>query len=361
MQIVESKPNNDIKNSKGKYQSEIRVLEEDSRLQKIIEKTPSLHFYKPPFWGKGAFSQITWLIFREIFYYNKVKYTRNKLTRPDGGTVCIDVANSKDLNEDAPIVMFIHSITGSSNAINSFVRYAIGRGWRSIVLNRRGHDHPLTSPNFNLMGDIDDTVAMIHHVKTLYPNAKFFTAVGISAGSGQVVSYIGREAHNVEISAAVSLCPAYDISQAFANMDSHYPLVASLLLKRIKAYFLKNNSKLLENSTGYKEALNAKSLHEFAQFASPMSGAKDWEDFLREHNPMSHFKDNQIPCLILNSLDDPICVKANIPDIKYKNYALVLTKYGSHIAFAEGLFGQGSWMEKVTMDFLESCFDLLAV
>ena len=138
-------------------------------------------------------------------------------------------------------------------------------------------------------------------------------------------------------------------------------LITILLLKRIKAYFLKNNSKLLENSTGYKEALNAKSLHEFAQFASPMSGAKDWEDFLREHNPMSHFKDNQIPCLILNSLDDPICVKANIPDIKYKNYALVLTKYGSHIAFAEGLFGQGSWMEKVTMDFLESCFDLLAV
>ncbi len=349
--VLETKTTDDSNN-------EIRIFEDDTRMHEIIKRTPSLQSYKPPFWCKGAFLQIFWLIIREIIYYNTVKYERNKLIRPDGGTVCIDIAKADELKEDAPIVIFIHSITGSSNAINSFVRYARGLGWRSIVLNRRGHDNPLTSPNFNLMGDVDDTVAMLDHIKTIYPNCKFMAAVGISAGSGQVVSYIGREAHNAGAIAAVFLCTAYDIGQAFANLDQHYPFVASLLLKRLKVYFLKNNSRVLENATGFKEALQAKTIDEFAQAVSPMSGAEDWEQYLQAHNPMSHFQENQIPCLILNSLDDPICVKANIPDISYQNYALVLTQLGSHIAFAEGLFAQSSWMERVTMDFLETCLFL---
>jgi len=336
-------------------ETEIRLLETDTLMSEIINRTPSLRTYKPPFWCKNAFVQILWLIIREIVYYNTVKYQRHKLIRPDGGTLCIDVSKDEELKEDAPIVIFIHSITGSSNAVNSFVRYARDRGWRSIVLNRRGHDHPLTSPNFNLMGDVDDTVAMIDHIKTMYPDSKFMSAVGISAGSGQVVSYIGREAHNVGISAAVSLCPAYDIGQAFANLDEYYPFVASLLLKRIQSYFLKNNARVLKDAIGFEEGLRAKSLHEFVERVTPISGSKDWEHYLEKHNPMSHFKDNQVPCLILNSLDDPICVKENIPNERYQNYAIVLTQYGSHIAFAEGLFAQRSWMERITMDFLETC------
>lgn len=340
------------------YSSEIRVLEQDSRMLHAIEKTPSLRSYRPPFWCRNAFTQIFWLILRETYYYNKVTYRRIKLNREDGGTVCIDIAESNHLRKDAPIVIFLHTITGSSNALNSFVRYANKRAWRAIVLNRRGHEEILTSPNFNLMGDVDDTVAMIEKVKELFPESKFLSAVGISAGSGQVVSYIGREAENVGISAAVSLCPAYDIGQAFENLDKRYPLVASLLLKRIKNYFLKSNEEILKNEKGFQEALEAKTLHDFVQVISPMAGSENWEAYLQQHNPMSHFQNNHIPCLILNSLDDPICIKENIPDLKHSNYALVLTKYGSHIAFAEGLFGQGSWMERITMDFLESCLEL---
>ena len=112
---------------------------------------------------------------------------------------------------------------------------------------------------------------------------------------------------------------------------------------------------MLKDAIGFEEGLQAKSLHEFAKRVAPISGAKDWDHYLEEHNPMSHFQDNQVPCLILNSLDDPICVKENIPNESYRNYAVVLTQYGSHIAFAEGLFAQRSWMERITMDFLETC------
>ncbi len=335
---------------------EIRIHPEDIKMQSILGRCNSiLNGYKPTFWCYGTFLQLVWLILREWYYLNTIEYERVHLVRPDKGTVCIDIAKSDSISPDAPIVLFLHTISGSSNTTNSFVQHAMKRGWRAIVLNRRGHDHPLTSPRFNLMGDVDDTVAMIKKVKSIYKKSSFLAAIGISAGSGQVVSYIGREGSNVDISAAVSLCPAYDISKAFGNLDKTYPSVANLLLKRIKKYFLLDNDKILQSMTGYSESLQTKNLHDFVQTISTLAGAKNWTDYLKKHNPMSHYTNNKTPCLIINSIDDPVCVKENIPEIKVLNYALLLTERGSHIAFTEGLMANGSWMERVALDFLESC------
>jgi len=339
------------------YLNEIKVSENDLRMQEIIKDTPSLKSYIPTFWCRGKFTQLIWLLIREYFFLNSVTYNKIILNRPDGGTVSIAISENKKFEETAPIILFLHSITGSSETVNSFVRYSENRGWRSIVLNRRGHDRALSSPNFNLMGDIDDTTAMITYVNDLYPKSKYVVAVGISAGSGQIVSYIGRESIKVGISAAVSLCPAYDISKSFSNLDKHYPRMAKLLLGRVKEFFLSNNYDILSKEEGFIEGMESETLHEFAVNVSKMSGAIDWEDYLNQHNPMVHFKENQIPCLILNSLNDPVCIKENIPDLYCTNYALVLTNYGSHIAFTEGLLGEGSYMERVSLDFFESCYN----
>ncbi len=344
--------------NRNKYRNEIKVSENDFRLQEIINTTPSVNFYVPTFWCKGTFTQLIWLLIREYIFLNKVKYNKIILNRPDGGTVSLAISENKNFGETSPIVLFLHSITGSSETVNSFVRYSEKRGWRSIVLNRRGHDLPLTSPNFNIMGDIDDTTAMIKYVNELYPKSKYVCAIGISAGSGQIVSYIGRESKNVGISAAVSLCPAYDIGNAFTNLDKHYPKMANVLLGRVKNFFLLKNSEILSKEDGFLEGMQAKTLHEFASSVCKMAGANDWEEYLQEHNPMVHFRENEIPCLILNSLNDPVCIKENIPDINHKNYALILTTYGSHIAYTEGFFGEASYMERVSLDFLESCFKL---
>jgi uncharacterized protein len=345
------------KNS-NKYRNEIKVSENDFRMQEIIKETPSLKSYIPTFWCRGKFTQLIWLLLREFIYLKSVKYKKIILNRPDGGTVSIAISENNNIDETSPIILFLHSITGSSETINSFVKTSEKRGWRSIVLNRRGHDTLLNSPNFNIMGDIDDTTAMINYVNELYPKSRYVVAVGISAGSGQIVSYIGRESGNVGISAAVSLCPAYDISKSFSNLDLYYPKMANMLLERVKKFFLSNNYDMLSREEGFKEGMESKTLHEFAINVSKMSGAIDWEDYLNQHNPMVHFKENQIPCLILNSLNDPVCIKENIPDLYCTNYALVLTNYGSHIAFTEGLLGEGSYMERVSLDFLESCYKL---
>ena len=71
------------------------------------------------------------------------------------------------------------------------MRYATSRGWRSCVLNRRGHAGvDLTSPNFNIVGCPGDTKAQVELVRRRHPHS-YMAMVGISAGCGPLMSYLG--------------------------------------------------------------------------------------------------------------------------------------------------------------------------
>ena len=50
----------------------------------------------------------------------------------------------------------------------------------------------LTSPKFNLMGDAEDTRMMVDHVMETWPASSYLAMVGISAGSGLLITYLGK-------------------------------------------------------------------------------------------------------------------------------------------------------------------------
>ena len=86
------------------------------------------------------------------------------------GEISIDWADdeiTKNLADDAPIVGILHTITGSARQNAGFMHFAAKRGWRSCVLNRRGHsDMPLrVIPHFSIMGNVDDTVLMVDKIR----------------------------------------------------------------------------------------------------------------------------------------------------------------------------------------------------
>ena len=85
-----------------------------------------------------------------------------------------------------------------------------------------------------------------------------------------------------------------------------------------------------------------------------LAGCQNIDEFYQENNPMQFFTGNQIPCLVLNALDDFLCLKENIRyDVKdiVHNYVLAITDQGSHIAYNEGWKAQGNYMWRVTLDF----------
>ena len=64
-----------------------------------------------------------------------------------------------------------------------------------------------------------------------------------------------------------------------------------------------------------------------------------------------------MPCLVLNALDDFLCLKENIrtdvnEDAQY--HILKLTEQDRHAAFNEGIFAQRNFMWKLTLDLLST-------
>ena len=187
------------------------------------------------------------------------------------------------------------------------MQYAAQRGWRSCVLNRRGHSGmPLHAPRqgqaeagegeqeppprvtFSLLGTIDDTCSMVNHLHTTHPKS-FIALAGISAGSGQVVSYIGREGSKTPIGAAASLCPAWDISQSFDYLHELYPRCDAYLTAVVRDFFIErhaNQAALAEHPEAVAGARAATSLVEFLEACVPLAGCRDIGHYMEWNNPM---------------------------------------------------------------------------
>ena len=81
------------------------------------------------------------------------------------------------------------------------------------------------------MGESRDTAAQVEAMRKRFPDSSYLAMVGISAGSGLLVTYLGKvnlaycilqylewsrqEGDSTPVQAAASLCPAYDITRAF--------------------------------------------------------------------------------------------------------------------------------------------------
>lgn len=327
--------------------------------------------YIPTWFVPGAWANVILFVVKaklvqlghQIFGYPRL--IRENLRALDGAVLSIDYIedkHTKSLPDDAPIVMVLHTISGSGPESIWFLREASRRGWRSCCFNRRGHVGRLVIPRFNLLGSMADTALQRKAVAKKWPQAKFFAMVGISAGSGLVVSYLGSSGHSSGIDAACSLCPAYDISKAFNYLHQQSPLVDRLILKGLKNRFIAPNRELLAhtNSAALSNCEEATTLYQFLLAHAPFAGTTTVQEYMQRFNPMNHLEGISCPVLILNSEDDMVCRSENIREDLVSNMGgavLVRSTHGSHCAYSEHWTGTGSYLCRVTFDFLDAALE----
>lgn len=245
----------------------------DPRLHEILERVPLLRQGpKPPILFRNRHIQfIPWLIQNEIHRRQGIPYQRIQLHVSDcdnkstlntaaddddlgneyfgtcpvsqqtmNDTITLDVfppfdddgvepslaAFGKGFNTSSPVINFSPGLRCHSQDLpgTMIVRKAYEKGFRSIVFHRRGHtvDQPLSSPRWNLFGDVDDLEQVYWHIKNtlLSPDTPIFLH-GISSGTAVTVTALSKwdkrrqdEPHVPVPSfvASVSVTPGYDIS-----------------------------------------------------------------------------------------------------------------------------------------------------
>jgi len=130
-----------------------------------------------------------------------------RIDLPDDAVISLDWladATTKALPKDAPIIALLPTINGKGENLIYFLKTAAKRGWRGVVLNRRGHEDFLRTPEFDIMGKVADTKVQIEKISKLYPSA-FIGLAGVSAGSGLLVSYMGQLGNDTPVSVCASL------------------------------------------------------------------------------------------------------------------------------------------------------------
>jgi len=307
-------------------------------------------------------------------------------------------ANTTNFTRTSPIIFFQPGLRSHSQDLpgNMIVRRAYAEGFRSVVVNRRGHTpgRRLKAPRFNFFGDVEDFEQVYWYVKheLAGPNTPLFLH-GISSGTAVTVSSLGKwdkrrsmhdqqeqqkdqqqtkNEHNNENNgataattkatdiaptfvASISVTPGYDISRAMNPQRFAFPY-NDVLTYNAQEFFVIQNKHVLQpyHPTAYEAALNATTLEEFINVVAPFAGYETSQEYYKHENPVTYMEYITTPTLVLNSKDDPCCSIQNLYETSpYENHngktyddivraspnvIVAVTKTGSHCPFLDGKF-----------------------
>ena len=157
------------------------------------------------------------------------------------------------------------------------------------------------------------------------------------------------------------ISPGYDaevlLSQSLAQP---YDFLYLLQHKR----HLAKHAKPLEGPVSITDCMKSKTLAQLEQnLYGNLYGYKNAASYWEKNNPMRDVDDIATPVLCINSLDDPICTKENIPHELfefYPNFMLVTTQSGGHCGFLEGKLNKlQSWADKTAIDYLTAVVEFM--
>tara|TARA_B100001245_G_scaffold184696_1_gene142757 strand:+ start:37038 stop:38171 length:1134 start_codon:yes stop_codon:yes gene_type:complete len=308
--------------------------------RQLLSAVPRLtRRYMPTPWLVNAHLQILAIDLKKRMT-SSAQYDHSQLlTMRDGGTTGL-YWMGHDLPADTPTLLVFHTITGSAESMRDTMSELLeASGWRVVLCLRRGHGKlPLTAPRFNTLGDTDDLREQIGEIRAQFPESPLY-ALGISAGSGLLVRYLGEEGEHSAIRGGMAYCPGYNIEVAFTRA---LPFYSKLMAKRLVKQFISPNQKFFADLKSYRRGVEAVDLHDLHDHLYEFAGFSSREDYMNASNPMHVIKNIKVPLLVLNAEDDPICSIENVRENaglvqSQPNIMLAVTARGSHCAHFEGM------------------------
>lgn len=316
------------------------IYQDNAFQQQLLKRLPRLqrHFWPTP-WMFNTHLQLIALGLKKGLG-KKLTYDQSDvLTMADGGTTALHWLG-QDLPATAPTLVVLHTITGSPHSMRGIVRDLHHfTGWRVVLCQRRGHgDLPLTVARINTMGDTADLREQLAVITARYPDSPLY-AIGISAGSGLLVRYLGEAGEQTPVKGAMAYCPGYNIETAFSRAQ---PFYSRMMAKKLIRQFITSHVPQFSGLRTYEACIQSQDLHEFHQNLYEFAGFATLQDFMDASNPMKVIDQIRVPLLILNAEDDPVCHIDNAWEHEQQirtmpTTLLAVTRRGSHCAYFSGL------------------------
>ena len=341
------------------------IVGQDPQLREIIRAMPDLlRGPSPPLVFRNRHLQLLpWLIQNEVHRQHGIPYQRIPITVQDclvkepncqpsplmTDTITLDIfpplmARSDQekknttttahvlypqFNASSSIILIAPGLRCKSQDIpgNMIVRRAYGAGFRTIVMNRRGHstEHRLQAPRWNLFGDVQDLEQvywyirheLLHH-QGADPHTPMFLH-GVSAGVGLAAPTLGiwdqrrRDRPQVptpSFVACILMAPGnYDIRRNYWPNRFRDPYNTHVLTPSVKDWFVRRNEELLRTHYGdeiVNAVLQAETMQDVIHSAVPMAGYRTASEYFGATNPINTFFETSTPYLVVHSKDDAL-------------------------------------------------------
>jgi len=347
-------------------------------MARIVARCPSLHMtYWPTWYAHTPLQQIILLGLKEIrSALQWSAYKREIMTLRDTSRISLDwVVPEPDVAlPDGPVCVLLHGAIQDSRSatMKDLAKELASRGILTVIMNRRGYgDLALEAPTarvtlFGFDEDLDEVLLEVNKKAPQRPIA----VVGFSCGSGFAGRYGALRSHLSawtndnglsktipRLLCVVGYDPGFHVVNAMKKVPLPYRWGLDLAFRYQYVYRHKEIWKQKSPSSAevVKVVLDpAKSFNEAYRNVTKLSGFGCSNAWLEKQQPS--LKDMQLPCLLINSRDDPICVWENVEEhasnIEKNPYlALAELQRGSHGCKFD-FWGFNSFGNRMISDFV---------
>ncbi|MFS2156329.1 hydrolase [Pseudomonas sp. Pseusp122] len=262
---------------------------------------------------------------------------------------------------DAPLVLVLHGLTGSSNS-----PYVVGlqqamaeQGWASVALNWRGcsGEPNLLSRSYH-SGASEDLVEVIAHLRALRPMAPLY-AVGYSLGGNVLLKHLGESGANSELLGAVAVSVPFRLDECADRIGQGFSRIYQRHFMREMVNYIRDKQRRFQHeglSEGLAELSALGSLENMRTFwdfdgrvTAPLHGFADAEDYYRRASSRYFLGQIRTPTLIIQSTDDPFVFIHSLPEAHELSPCtkLELQSRGGHVGFVDGTLKKpGYYLER---------------
>jgi len=313
--------------------------------------------FRSPAWLPGGHLQTIWPY---LLPRPDVAFRRERVSAPDGDFWDFDWVDSPTASPDAPLVVLLHGLEGSSGSHYARAMMAAleARGWRGVVPHFRGCGGELNRmPRAYHSGDHLEAQAMLAAIRARIPPAARVYVVGVSVGGSVILNWLGRAGRDAArmVTAAAAVSAPLDLTAAGISIGQG--------LNRIYTHNFLTTLKpkslaMAQRFPGLIDAAKVKRARSMDAFddavTAVLHGFVDSADYWRRASSKPWLSGIAVPTLVLNARNDPFVPEESLPIPTEASADVLLDQpgEGGHVGFLSGPFpGNVDWLPRRLLDF----------
>lgn len=319
--------------------------------------------FRPAWWLPGSHLQT--IGGRLLRRFDRGPLRRERVELPDGDFVDLHESPS-NLGADAPTVLVLHGLEGSSRAtyVWSMARELGRHTLRTVRMNFRGCGEEINRlPRFYHAGDTGDLDAVIKVLRRRRPGSRI-AVIGFSLGGNTLLKYLGERGPTAsrDIVAAAAISVPFDLVAGTSRLEGGGMgwFYSRYFIRKLTAK-ARGKREQLASVCEVDRGLSARTVREYDEHVTAqIFGYRDAWHYYRESSCHPWVEEIRVPTLLLHSLDDPLLPSDRVPSRAIrKNPWIVdaITPSGGHVGFVAGSpWNPVFWAEREAARFVARKF-----